>query len=324
MRNKYFHLVNGTSIRIERDYDYAVFIPERHQIVVKKTNNPPQKGFVIKREDSTGVVIIPKRLRIAYGIDNTVMKHELDKETLIIEAKCIASSIPSPLGGLCFHHDTSIDWENLEAQGEAELNSAHRIYCSNILPIEWRFRKVTVHAGECLRIEVEDASSPGARKNYPSAEELREEFGQRMQWFAGKSLAFVYEVQNNTDYANIPVPKFFRTMTNMKPHDVYRWYKLKRRGKDVYIFAPKPVTCEFDDAEINPAEEIPQKVTLCEECADQTTEIGRLMQEIAEVRGLMEQVVDKFQVCKEENLLLKEKLQQVGQIIGGGLSDDNI
>lgn len=311
-------LIRGIAITVSREYNYAIFTPEADGIAVESTNRPPKKGFVMRREPSGGYIVIPKKIRVAYQMGNKVKVDIIDDAHFKILINCKDEKLPKFYAGFSYRGNlTQIPLDHVLESGTVSLKSAYRIYISDLIPKDWKYRKIRIHTGDCLRIEVECVNKASFRENLIEDKELRDEFGNRMQWYTGNTMTYFTKVKSQTDYLNIACPKFFREAAHIKVGSMFRWYKVEHKGKLAFIFAPEVVKCDFTEEKIEPAKEIPQKVTICKECNEEKGDIGDLLKEIRDVHMLMEQVVSSYTALKEENEDLKDKLKRLASILGG-------
>lgn len=303
-------IANG-KLNIGPHHKYVVFYPETAGILCKKTNEPPKEGFVFQKEASTTLVPIPARLRIAYGLDLQIQLEKLDEETMYIHQKLKVKKIPEPLP-LSSISKSGGRIRKKKPDGEVVAKKNHCLYFSNIFPREWKMRKISVYAEDCLRIEVSDATDLEKQKGIPTRKDYQFDFGTRYQYFSGKSITFLHEVKTDNTYRSFIVPKFFWEEAGVQEGDRFDWYKTTRKGELVYVFTQKPKTCELTKKQIRPEEEKPEHLTLCEECAGEKEDIGTLIKEIAELKDLVKDITKSCINVQKENMNLLDLIQKLG------------
>lgn len=303
--------ISNGKINMGPYHEYMAFYPETAGILCKKTNKPPKEGFIFKRETSTTQVPIPPRLRIAYGLYLQVEIEDLDEERIFIRQKLKEKEIPVPLP---LHSLTKAGGRKLKRKpdGEVIAKKNNILYFSNIFPKEWKMRKISVYAEDCLRIEISDATDPELQKGIPTRKAYQFDFGARYQYFPGKSMTFLHEVKTANTYRALNVPKFFWEEAGVKEGDRFDWYKTTRKGETVYVFTQKPKSCELTGQTIRPEEEKPEQVILCEDCAEDKDDLGALIKEIEELKGLVRIAAKNCIQVQKENLSLLELVQKMG------------
>ena len=150
------------------------------------------------------------------------------------------------------------------------------------------------------------------RKEYRPEKAYQFDFGARYQYFPGKSMTFLHEVKTANTYRALNVPKFFWEEAGVKEGDRFDWYKTTRKGETVYVFTQKPKSCELTGQTIRPEEEKPEQVILCEDCAEDKDDLGALIKEIEELKGLVRIAAKNCIQVQKENLSLLELVQKMG------------
>ena len=322
IKQKTATLIKGIGIAMNRDYNYGVFKPKRDGIEVEFTNHPPKKGFVMLREASSCSLTIPRRIRIAYELESRVLVEIQDSTHVFIRKDCKYAELPHAYSGFSFQGNLApvpIDL-SLES-GQVILNMACTIQTGDIIPKEWKYRKIRIHTGDCIRIEVSELDKYQSRRKIIEDRDLKDEFGVRMQWYAGNTITYYTHCKTGPALRLITCPKFFRTASHMQIGDTFNWYKVEQDGKPIFVFAPGETSCDFTKEPIVPAEGVPETVRICEDCKDEQDDIGALMASLRDMQQLMLKVTESYEECRKENAVMKKRLNLLISVLGGDLDE---
>lgn len=292
-------LKNGRFFWVGADKKYASILCQKDKIIIECTDVPATIcGAYIVPIHIDQTIMIPASIRRAYrlGREITCFEVELSRK-FIIQAK--TDIIPLPLIGWKVK-DTMIEQDkNALYQYTAVLTNSYRLSIGNLLPEEWKYRKITVCIGDSLRMRVSNATNEDLRK-LPTLAELKDDYGQNLQELVAESFSYIVPIKSRIGYNTITFPKIFLETADVREGSNIKCFLLTdEENRETYIFAPEEnKECFIEEKPILPLEDKPEKVTICKECEEEASEIRLLLKEVSELKEMLNIIAAKANSTK--------------------------
>lgn len=276
---------------------YVMFIPADTGYYVQGTDTP--KGSYI-RKIANGLIDIPDSIYMAYDVP--VNGYNIYTDTIFIQAAPISKVRKIP--GYRFSDNSAApDFSSMKSSLAKETEYRFKMpWISSELEYDVT---VTLYLGERRYAKIEPV-----KKGYLTYDDIKKEYGRRLQHFCGDKLTFNFHKPACTGVFQLPV--YFWKKIGVSSHENVI---VSTDGKAVYVRAVPSKECDLTGKTIDAAKHIPVKKVVCASCKEKIEEPDKktAFKDILSKVDKLESMINSYEKLqkKKENDLEKANTEAI-------------